>query len=270
MFQSYYNTYHCCEKLEIVITDTGLKTIGKYCGYRWCYTCNRIKTALHINGYSRVLHELGERYFVTLSRQNVPKGKLIKEVGKLHDDLVKIRKCLYKQGVMTMGLRKFEITHNDDKNNDWYNTFHPHFHLIIKGEFESHVLLDTWLKRNPKLSTNWAQNIKQCDENSTVELCKYMTKIFSKTYDGTKRANVKALHHIFTTMKGKRIFQPMGIKKEVPEEITGISAQVLEELFTEPCDLLYNGSDWYSTQTGEALTGYKPDAKMYKMINSIS
>ena len=61
--QSYWNTYHCVKTL---LQDTHGKVTSSYCKNRWCIVCNRIRTGILINTYSKPISDV-DSCFLTLT-----------------------------------------------------------------------------------------------------------------------------------------------------------------------------------------------------------
>ena len=253
--KSYWQTFHCSK----VILQEGKKITSRYCNQRWCLTCNRIRTAKMINGYSSPLSKFKEPQFVTLTIKNVKGVNLKASIELMNDSLKDIRKNLKKTyGKTLKGLRKYECTYNEKRDD-----FHPHFHLITDDLETSNLLVDLWLKKHLTADRK-AQDITKANDGTMVELCKYFTKVISKDND----YNPKALDVMFMAAKGKRTFQPIGIKKIVSEDIEEIQSQ--EITFKEPQNQIWvfdKGSFDWSSADGELFSGYEPTKEDFKVIN---
>jgi hypothetical protein len=207
--KQYWKSYHC----KNVLLQDGNKLNGSLCRKRWCQTCNRIKTAEMIKGYSEPLKELqkdNELYFVTLTTKTVKAGKLQDEITKRYKAFTRIKDNLRKNyGIKLVGARKLEITYNETTNE-----YHPHFHFIQQGKHEAEMLQKLWLQQFPNASIK-AQDIRLIDANNAdnlVEIFKYATKQAVK--DTT---TARALHNIYHAIDGKRTFQPYGKLRKVKE-----------------------------------------------------
>ena len=254
-YQSYFNTYHCAETLQ----QSGNRITGRYCNNRWCLTCNRIRTAKLIKGYDQVLSEMNDKRFVTLTVPNCSAETLQETIREMIGTFKKIQKTFIKRKTAVVGIRKLEVTFNPARND-----YHPHFHIICSGEHISQELVNEWLKRYENASRG-AQDDRAGDNNSVMELFKYFTKIVTKG-----SIHLKALDTIFNAMRGMRVFQPMGIKKNVTEEVTDITSEVYSDLESREAnwDWIDSETDWIDKETGEFLTGYKPSANVTKVVNS--
>lgn len=256
MEKSYWNSFHCCETL----TQSGQSVIGKYCNNRWCLTCNRIRTAKLINGYAGTLKALTDKQFVTLTIPNVPGPELEQSIIQMQKEFRLIQKLFQiRRKTPIVGIRKIEVTFNPTRND-----FHPHFHLVVSGSEIASAIINEWLKRFPSASRQ-AQDERPADDNSTMELFKYFTKIITK-----KHFYIDALDTIFKAMRNKRTFQPMGIKKIVSEDIAELQAIIYNDL--EPREAVWTwiqeATDWIDQKSGETLTGYSPSEAVKNLLTA--
>jgi len=236
LHKSYERSLHCS---EVLIQKEG-KLTSRYCGHRWCYICNRIRTAKLINGYGPVLDKLPELRFITLSRPNVRGDMLKAEIKSLTSAYRRIRDRLRKHKILLKGVRKLEITYNH-KTKD----YHPHFHCIISGELEAEILVQAWLLDNTTADIK-AQDNRPADANSMKEIFKYV----SKFADNSAEVN----DVIFKAVRGVRMVQSMGGIKQINEDIETLTAEAYEladDVFIWDDA---SGGDWFSVNTGIALT----------------
>jgi hypothetical protein len=264
--KSYRNTVYCAQNL----LQQGQKITGNYCNNRWCPVCNRIRTAKLINGYKLPLSKLNDKYFVTLTLPNCKAEELRPTIDsmllvcKAIQEFFKRRNQRDKQDWQLVGIRKLECTYNHISD-----SFHPHFHFIIDGYDAANGLLSEWLKRVPTADAR-AQDVKKAKEGVEIELFKYFAKIVTKVGKGDFRTFAKPLDIIFQSMKGLRVFQPIGIKKDVSEDIEEIVAEEFEDLESvEVANWTWFKNDWVQVDTGEILTGYVPSEAMEKLIEGI-
>lgn len=206
--KKYWLTYHC----NHVLFQQGEIFKGSLCRKRWCTQCNRIKAFEMTNAYKEPLTNLGQLYFVTLTRPNVKGRQLKSEVQKLIKAFQKIKDNLRKNyDIKLSGMRKLEVTYNEETD-----TYHPHFHFIQSNLLHSDKLQELWLKQFPSASVK-GQDIRTIDTNnekSFIELFKYATK--ETTKEG-KQYTGEVLHTIYSALEGQRIFQTYGSIKKVKE-----------------------------------------------------
>ena len=262
--KSYFGSMLCVNALE----QRGQKLTSRYCNARWCTTCNRIRTAQLINGYAPVLARLRDLQFVTLTIPNVPASDLrvtIQAMTKSAQRIQDAHKKRHSRGLQSwqlVGLRKLECTHN------WKtDTFHPHFHYLVEGKEAAAALVRDWLAANPT-ATHKAQDLRKARAGAEKEMFKYFSKLVTDQ-KGVKVTDTASLDVIFQAMRGARVFQPVGIKKEVSEDIAA-----LQSVETDIEPLAYElwrwfGTDWASHETGETLTGYVPSPQMQELIKNI-
>jgi len=257
MKKSYDNTYHCA---SIKRYENG-KIVSSYCKNRWCYTCNRIRTAINIKNYSSDISNFIDPYFITLTRPTVGIKDLPMRIDEMElswRQLYKYsndkRKDPFKNGIFLKGIRSMETTIRPDKK------YHYHMHLIVDGKDNAEWIIDEWLKRNKDASPK-SQNLKSADQNALLEIFKYSVKM---SVDLQKTANFKRLDSLFTVLKGKRTLAAFGGVKvpkiDINEEMQ-LEAQPDNYLKLRLGDELSiwvwksDLCDWINYETGEFLVG---------------
>jgi len=105
-------------------------------------------------------------------------------------------------------LRKLECTYNAERED-----YHPHFHIAVDGRLQANAMLRRWLDLHPEASPQ-AQDVRPCDTGALKELFKYFTKIITKRPGISSHAvpSALALDVIFSAMRGRRVYQPMGFR----------------------------------------------------------
>lgn len=215
--KGYWNTYYCNQ----VLVQEGKKIYGHYCGNRWCFECNRIRTAKLINGYKPVVSTFKDPWYIVLTVKNVDCEVLtlrskVKEMNKEFRkivDLIRKRDQIYIEAIRTI-----EVTYNKNTNK-----LHPHFNLVINGKVNAEMIITEWLKHFPENEVNrGGQCMERADINTLNELFKYVVKFDDKTPG-------KALDTIFQALKGIMITSPTGIKK-IKEEIENLVITEISEL----------------------------------------
>jgi len=270
LHKSYWNTYHCCETLA----REGETVTGSYCKNRWCTVCNRIRTGILIKTYKPVLESWEDKWFVTLTIPNVPADELRTALNEMQTEFSRVNvqfRVRYhrKKGNKLLGFRKLECTYNPARDD-----YHPHYHVIVKGEHMARALLSEWLRRFPD-AKDIAQDIRPADDDSVMELFKYFTKLIVKVNRGKDgHVFIKPLDVVFQAIKGKRTFQNFGFiaPKEVKkpdDEAMELADKIEEEVIREIYQWHQEHHDWISRQTGKVLTGYVPSPKFRKLVESI-
>ena len=260
--KSYWNTFYCNN--TILLQDG--KVHSKHCKNRWCLVCTRIKTATYINAYISIMKDLPDKQFVTLTVKNVPYNNLTQTLNKMQSSFNQIKSNHTLRGLFK-GIRKLEITYNPITDE-----YHPHYHLVVSGYNTALILVDYWMKLFPNTSED-AQDIKQIDndDNSLIEIFKYATKIIQKDIDKPNEKTIYfvALNNILIALKGRRTFQPFGIKK--PKIVDDYSL----ELEQQSMDIDFYSweqelSDWINYESGQLLSNYVAPENIKNFVANIS
>lgn len=113
------------------------KLVGaSLCRSRLCPVCSWRRSMMVADQIKKVAHRAkqickGSWIFLTLTVQNVEWDKLHDEITKMMKSFQKlVRYDAFKKGVLGY-YRVLEVTRNLDKSSDWYNTFHPHLHVLL-------------------------------------------------------------------------------------------------------------------------------------------
>lgn len=255
LFKAYKNTSYCAETILI----SGNKTRTSYCKNRWCQTCNRIKTAMMINGYAPQIEELFEPVFVTLTLPTCKGTELEKRISEMENAWRNIYKktkdAKYNRIYRTFkGIRKAEITIRPN------NLYHYHFHFIVDGWAEGEWLIGQWLKKFPKANRK-AQDLRFVDEFGKFEIFKYAIKAEVKT----DNKNAKRYDLVFNVLRGKRTFSAFGGIRKIKEEfedddLTGQETEKENGVYT------WVSEDWFNKTTGEPLVNLPIPSKVKNMV----
>jgi len=198
-----------------------------------------------------------EPQFVTLTIVSIKGKDLQSAIEGMTKEIIRI-KDLFKnrRSFRINGIRKIEVTYNPVTDE-----YHPHFHIVLDGRNVGKELINEWLSRYTDANRG-AQDIRDADENSMLELFKYTTKLTTKNgiiKEGDKtviEVNPEALDTIYRALYKKRTFQSMGWVKQVSEDIDEVDAQIVEDVDedVEVWKWEQEASDWVSG-AGELLTG---------------
>ncbi len=262
ILRSYWNMYHCSAKL---VKKQG-KITGQYCKNRLCLVCNSIRTAVLLKKYKPVFDDWNDdSYFVTLTAPTVYADTLGDRLDEMHSIFVDIKDVLKKRHQRNnctkfQGIRKLECTYNsfDDK-------YHPHFHIIIKGEENARFVYSEWLNRTKHLGTSEnAQDCRKTEGNSAMEVFKYFTKLISSSKKD-RLIYLQSIDIIFRAFRKRRVIQSFGF--QLPKDNDGYDIELEEdELLDSEYEVFkWNYSDWYSEITGEGLTGFEVSEGMKEL-----
>jgi hypothetical protein len=263
---SYRNTIYC----NATLSQENGRVVGTYCGNRWCMTCARIRTALAIQRYLPALQQWRSRYFVTLTVRNVPAAQLASTVGAMLAAFTAAKRAIKRtDGVAFKALRKLECTYNAATDE-----YHPHFHVQVEGRRAATLLVQRWVGQFPDSTDAKGQDIRPAnDDSSLLELFKYFTKLMTRQ----RLIPAKALDVIFRSMRGRRVYQPVGFKapKGAVDDEGELPLDQGTEAITRPGEDLrwvwsQGAADWVDESTGECLSGYTPADKFRELVESIA
>lgn len=269
LYKSYWNTYYCTESISF--DENGLGT-SNYCKNRWCYTCNRIRTARLIKGYLTQLESFKESQFITLTRPTCSAKELPNRLKEMAESWKKItNSCRKKYAPLKgtdleyKGLKKLECTlRPDDK-------YHPHYHIIVNTKEQADYILKSWLRLH-KDADEKAQDIRPADKRSHKELFKYFTKLSTgKRKPGEAlQMDYKRLDIVFQAMKGLVVFRAFGQMKMIKEDFEDTDLNATLNLGSAYANELFSWldahSDWLNKQTGELLVSKPIPTKVKALI----
>ena len=243
-----YQRAHDCA--DAVREEEG-RTRTHYCNSRVCNTCNRIRTAKAMNGY--MTHFEGrESVFITLTDRTCGADELRRVMRQRVNAWNNIREFLQRRmGLPIQGITKREVTFSK-------GLYHPHLHILLMCEGHdlsalAELIVQEWMKRNPTADRK-AQDYRATDQNSLNEVFKYTTKQAKR--DGkTLKVDPFALDIIMKALHKTRTFQPFGDLRKVTEEVDEVEL-VAQEVKVPDGLYVWSSHDWYSIDTGEALSGY--------------
>lgn len=109
---------------------------ANFCRVRLCSMCSWRRSLLVSHQVRLVTHEANQRenlrwLFLTLTVKNVDAVDLSSELTRLMQAWRRFsRRKVFRDNVVGW-FRALEVTRNNDKKSDWYNSYHPHFHVLI-------------------------------------------------------------------------------------------------------------------------------------------
>lgn len=312
--QSYQNSFHCCDEMY----QGDGKITSKYCKNRWCPQCQRIRMGALINAYAPRLEKEKNLYFITLTRPNVSADTLRSEIEEYQKIWRKIaNRKFFRDAVSNgmVGIKKLECTYHANKvklekheewrvnlegkkykkvwftpTNEidpWYDTYHPHLHILVSNEQVAIQIKKAWLEYCPDANPGAQQCVKVTDKKSKdkdgnekvskgyLEIFKYFTKLIAKDSDGHRFFDAKHMNVIFEAMQGKRVYFRIGTPESWQcEEVDEKEIEEEAALFIESDE--YKTFRWvdaeeffgyYDIETGEALTEMKPPSHLMEVLN---
>lgn len=198
--KKYYRIRECGTYLEYrryLETQELRLNRSNFCKVRLCPMCSWRRSLKIFGQTSKVMNKALEEkeyrfLFLTLTCKNVDGEDLSSQIDELFKAFTKMtRRKIFKQPVKGW-FRALEVTHNLDKTSDNYDTYHPHFHMVLmvnKSYFDDNKLYishEKWVELwkscmgvdyDPIVNIKaFKSGTKEETEKSVAEVAKYTVK----------------------------------------------------------------------------------------------
>lgn len=218
-----------CGDLLMFLSDFEMKNKklykGSFCKNRFCPMCSwrmACKDSLKISILMEHLRkeENKEFIFLTLTAPNVIGDKLDDEIKHYNKSFERLMKRKEVKNIVKGYIRKLEITYNSDVSSKSYNTYHPHFHVVIavnKTYFKKSDLyisqqrwLELWQEATGDSSITQVDVRKSKSNNlkEVYELAKYSSK------DSDYLISRPVFNVFYKALKGKQLIVFSGLFKD--------------------------------------------------------
>jgi plasmid rolling circle replication initiator protein Rep len=216
---------------------------GNFCKNRFCPMCTWRTSCKDTFKISILMEHLRkeenkEFIFLTLTTPNVKGDKLEEEIINYNKAFKRLMERKEVKKIVKGYIRKLEVTYNSDKTSKSYDTYHPHFHVVIavnKSYFTSknyYINRDRWIELWQEATGD--SSITQVDVRKSkinnlkevYELAKYSAK------DSDYLISKPVFEIFYKALKGKQLI-------------------VYGGLFSDANKMYQNGElDCYKTQDG--------------------
>lgn len=198
--------------------------------------CNRIKIAKDKAPYKWLM--------LTLTQRNVAGPDLAAEIDRIHAAFKQLTRSPAWKAAAQGWLRVTEVTHNIDRKSPWYDTYHPHMHILLcvnRRYFKSSAYLtqDDW-------AALWQHYIHQADRPSVeihlvkargeqppegtdlqaeglgaavAEVSKYASKPGSYLLPGDLELTTSTVATLATALHGRRLAAWGGVCKQAAQAL---------------------------------------------------
>lgn len=218
-----------CGDLTIFLADFEMKNKklhkASFCGNRFCPMCSwrmSCKDSLKISILMEHLRkeENKEFIFLTLTAPNVKEDKLEEEIKHYNKSFKKLMGRKEVKSIVKGYIRKLEVTYNSDMSSKSYDTYHPHFHVVIavnKTYFKKSDLyinqqrwLELWQEATGNRSITQVDVRKSKSNNlkEVYELAKYSAK------DTDYLVSRPVFNVFYRALKGKQFIVFSGLFKD--------------------------------------------------------
>ena len=170
--------------------------------------------------YTDWLEENKEFIFLTLTVPNVQGDELDSSIRKYNKSFERLIKRKEVSNIVKGYTRKLEVTYNSDKTSDSYDTYHPHFHVVLavnKSYFtdtKQYINHDRWLNLWREATGDYSitqvdvRKAKINDYKEVYELAKYSAK------DTDYLINREVFTVFYKALKGKQVLVFSGLFKD--------------------------------------------------------
>lgn len=218
-----------CGDLTIFLANFEMKNKklhkASFCGNRFCPMCSwrmSCKDSLKISILMEHLRkeENKEFIFLTLTAPNVKEDKLEEEIKHYNKSFKKLMGRKEVKSIVKGYIRKLEVTYNSDMSSKSYDTYHPHFHVVIavnKTYFKKSDLyinqqrwLELWQEATGNSSITQVDVRKSKSNNlkEVYELAKYSAK------DTDYLVSRPVFNVFYRALKGKQFIVFSGLFKD--------------------------------------------------------
>ncbi|MFR5348345.1 protein rep [Romboutsia timonensis] len=209
---------------DLTLENTKLHK-ANFCGNRFCPMCSwrvACKDSLEISILMEYLRqrEKKEFIFLTLTSPNVSGESLNDEIRNYNKSFERLMKRKEVKTIVKGYIRKLEVTYNADNTSDSYNTYHPHFHVVLAvnktyfTDTKQYIKQDRWLnlwRESTGDFTITQVDIRKAKINNykeVYELAKYSAK------DTDYLINREVFTVFYKALKGKQLLVFGGLFKE--------------------------------------------------------
>lgn len=224
-----YRVAECGTYLEFkkASADGNLKLKNaNFCKDRLCPMCSWRRSLKIFGQVSKIMDKVTENknyrfLFLTLTVKNCEGDELSKEIDKLF----KAFNLLFKRKQINKSIlgwfRALEVTHNINKNSKSYNTYHPHFHIILMvnssyfKKKELYINQKEWVKMWQEcLGIDYAPqvNIKAFKSNSKArtsksiaEVSKYTVKDVDYLLEDNEELTDESVYILNSALRNRRL-----------------------------------------------------------------
>jgi plasmid rolling circle replication initiator protein Rep len=254
-----YRLIECGTYLEFkkTIDGTGKKLFkANFCKVRLCPMCSWRRSKKIYGQVSKVMDKVLEdkeyRFlFITLTCRNIVGLMLSETLDKLFKSFDRLFKRIKVKKAVKGWFRALEITHNIDKSSKDYDTYHPHFHIILmvnKSYFnkpELYISQDAWTNLwKESLQVDYVPIVdvrtfktttKQQTLKSVAESAKYIVKDNDYILPNDKKKTDSAVMIFDEALANRRLVAFGGELKKIHKQLNLDDA--------EKGDLVANGEE---------------------------
>ena len=224
----------CGKVLTFAVDENGNKKLAnaESCRVRLCPLCSWRRSLKSYYNTMKIVDYINQHYsntayiFVTLTVQNCKADKLSDTLDLLFSALQRLTQRKEVKAVWRGSVRNLEVTHNVDINNAWYDTYHPHIHMLVAVN-KSYFKDKRYISR-AKLSQLWQEclrvdylpqvDIRACkgsDAKAVAECSKYATKASDYLIFDDWDLTVETVRTLDKALANRRLINYSGMFRDV-------------------------------------------------------
>lgn len=216
---------------------------ASFCGNRFCPMCSwrvACKDSLEISILMEHLRkeESKEFIFLTLTTPNVKGADLDSSIKNYNRAFQRLMQRKEVGNIVKGYIRKLEVTYNSDKTSKSYDTYHPHFHVVLAvnrsyfTDKKYYINHDRWLNLWREATGDFSitqvdvRKAKANDYKEVYELAKYSAK------DTDYLINREVFTVFYKALKGKQVLVFSGLFKEAHKMYQNGELDIYKQLDT--------------------------------------
>lgn len=262
------------DRMNLLVKDCGtfLELLGdfemenkklhsaNFCKNRFCPMCSwrlACKDSLEITILIEHLSKEENKEFIllTLTAPNVKGDKLNDEIKKFNKSFERLIKRKEVSKVIKGYIRKLEVTYNSDTSSKSYDTYHPHFHIVIavnKSYFtqsKQYINRDRWLELwrestgDSSITQVDVRKVNANDLKAIYEMAKYSAK------DSDYLISRPVFEVFYKALKGKQVLTFNGLFKDAHK----LYKLGKLDIYKEKSDIVYVYKMYYNWHKNEYL-----------------
>lgn len=225
----------CGNFLSFSILEDGskkLKTMTS-CRVRLCPLCTW-RRSLKVQAHTlEILKAMDGKYafiFLTLTVKNCTGAELSGTLDLLMDAWQRLSQRKQFKSAVKGWYRGLEVTHNTDRESPWFDTYHPHFHVILavnKTYFKgrTYVKQDEWMQLwKGSLRVDYdpvvdVRRVKGCTSKAVAEAAKYSTKEEDYIVPTDWELTVETVRTLDAALADRRLIAFGGVMKQLHKQL---------------------------------------------------
>lgn len=204
---------------------------ANFCKYRLCHMCGFRRSMKNFGQQSQIMdvaEAMQYRFiFATLTIRNCPGKDLGKAIDILYGGHSRLMKQKRYKSQFKGWTRTLEVTHNIDRKSEFFDTYHPHLHIIAavrpsyfkKGYIQQSDLIHDW-KKAAYLDYEPSVDIRAIKKRSGAvkEISKYTTKASDILTDDNDLTD-SAVYYLDAALANRRLISCGGIFKQIKADL---------------------------------------------------